>query len=151
MLSEIKKLSISVQVFLLFGMAIAGVAAAEFQIFLASSRCVRSCGVLGVLSALGLKGWLVLGSALVSVLLVVIYVNHVIGRRLRLVTEFAEDAASSRWHEEIGGLRIERQEGSRNEIHRLALAVNALYASVKLLSFRSAHPIDRGIGQGVEG
>jgi hypothetical protein len=149
MQNEIKKLSISVQVLLLFGLSIAAVAAAEFQILRASSGCIQGSGVSCVFSALGLKGWLVLGVALVSVLLLVIWVNHV-ARCLRLVTEFAEDAASARWHEEIGGIRIERQEGSQNEIHRLAFAVNALYASVKLLSFRGANPIDRGIGQGLE-
>ena len=147
--NEIKKLSISVQALLLFGLSIAGVAAAEFQIIRASNGCIQGSGVWCFFSALGLKGWFVLGIALVSVLLVVIWFNHVV-QRLRLVTEFAEDAASARWHEEIGGVRLDRQEGSKNEIHRLAIAVNALYASVKLLSFRGANPIDRGIGQGFE-
>jgi len=151
LISNIKKLPITVQVFVLFGLALVGVMAAEFQILRASGQSTAGNGVFGVFSALDLHGWLVLGLALVLILVVVVYVHHMIGWRLRLITEFAEDAAEARWHEDIGGLRIERQEGSRNEIHRLAFAVSALYASVKLLSFRSVHPIDRGAGQEVDG
>ncbi len=110
MINEIKKLSIAAQVLLLFGLSIAAVSAAEFQILRASSGCIQGSGVWCVFSALGLKGWLVLDLALVSVLLLIIWANH-LGRRLRLVTEFAEDAAACRWHEEIGGQHIEDDRG----------------------------------------
>lgn len=152
LISNIKKLSITVQVLLLFGVALTGVMAAEFQILRASSRAVPSEGLFGVFAALGLQGWLIFGLALVLVLCVVVYVHHILGWRLRVITEFAEDAASARWHEDIGGLRIERHEGSRNELQRLAFAVNALYASVKLLSFkRSSRSLSGTAEQGLGG